>query len=43
MKITTVLALVLGCRTTTEPVPAQSMADFENQLEALRTRYHQPQ
>lgn len=34
------LAVVLGCRMTTEPVPARSMTDFETQLEALRMRYH---
>jgi CubicO group peptidase (beta-lactamase class C family) len=34
------LAFALGCRMTTEPVPARSMTDFEAQLETLRTRYH---
>jgi CubicO group peptidase (beta-lactamase class C family) len=40
MKISlALLGIALACRTT-GPVPAQSMADFERRLEALRERYH---
>ena len=40
MKLSLALAVVLGCRAATEPVPAQTMAEYEAQLEALRAKYH---
>lgn len=37
---TIVVALALGCRSASEPAPAKSMAELEERLDALRTRYH---
>src|SRR5436190_23127407 len=41
MKLTfAAIAIAAACRGTTEPRPAQTMAELEAQLEALRAKYH---
>jgi CubicO group peptidase (beta-lactamase class C family) len=41
MKITlAAIAVALSCRGATEPPPAQTMAELEARLEALRVKYH---
>jgi CubicO group peptidase (beta-lactamase class C family) len=40
MKISLVVAIALACRGVTEPPPAQTMAELEARLEALRVKYH---
>ena len=36
----TVVPFAVGCHTASEPAPARSMAELEERLDALRTRYH---
>lgn len=38
--IAAAIAIAAGCRMSSEPVPAQTMAELETQLDALRERYH---
>jgi len=38
--IATLLAFTVGCRTASEPAPAKSLAELEERLDDLRTRYH---
>jgi hypothetical protein len=41
MKVTlAAMTVFMACRGVTEPRPAQTMAELESQLEALRAKYH---